>query len=114
MAESEMFESSLRTCGDLAGVFECDGETGYFYLYEERANEGQKVAGAIHVLTGSPDFGQEDVSVVWDTSERFVGLFIRRQLWAVFEGQNRAKHGGDYLADSEPLIPKEIVRAFES
>lgn len=31
MTNEEMFDSSTRSKGDLAGVFEYDGETGYFY-----------------------------------------------------------------------------------
>ena len=28
----EMFVSAIRSSGDLAGIFEYDGETGWFYL----------------------------------------------------------------------------------
>jgi hypothetical protein len=113
MPENEICESALRTTGDLAGVFEYDGETGYFYLYLEKVSEGQKVVASIRVLTGNADFQQEDISIDWDTDEKMVGLFIRGQVWAVFEGQSRAKYGGNYKPHSQPLIPEEIVRAFE-
>lgn len=31
MATGELFESSVRSAGDLAGFFEHDGDVGYFY-----------------------------------------------------------------------------------
>jgi hypothetical protein len=114
MAANEMFESSFRTTGDLAGVFEYDGETGYFYLYETKSAGGQKVAAAIHILTGSPDFREEDVNIHWDSSERIVGLFIKQRLWAAFDEKTRAKYGGNYRADTLPTLPTEIVCAFDS
>jgi hypothetical protein len=42
MSANEMFESASRANGDLAGVFEYDGETGYFYLYETKETRGKK------------------------------------------------------------------------
>jgi hypothetical protein len=42
----EMFDSSIRSAGDLAGVFEYDGETGYFYLYDSVGSSNQRVLGA--------------------------------------------------------------------
>ena len=51
----EIFESSVRSAGDLAGVFEFDGDTSYFYLYRVDASEGNKVLDAIKVSVGEPD-----------------------------------------------------------
>lgn len=113
MSANEMFESAIRTNRDLAGVFEYDGETGYFYLYEAKGDEGQKVIAAIQVVTGSPDFQEEDISILWDNLERTVGLFIRGRLWAAFDGTSRAKYGGNYRANAQPSIPEEVVHAFE-
>ena len=69
MAENEMFDSAIRSTDDKAGVFEYDGETAYFYLYETKGNLGHKVVGAIHILTGMSDFKQKDVAIhieIWD------------------------------------------------
>lgn len=55
MAAAEMFQSAVRSSGDLAGVFEYDGETGYFYLYQTGAM-GNKILSANHILTGPADF----------------------------------------------------------
>lgn len=51
----EMFVESVGRSGDLAGVFEYDGETGYFYLYRI-GDGGSKVLDSIHVLSFRPDF----------------------------------------------------------
>jgi hypothetical protein len=74
---NEIFDSSLRSAEDWAGVFEFDGTTAYFYLYNQAGEQEEKVAGAIHVLTGVPDFEQQDVLTRWDPTENKVGLFIR-------------------------------------
>jgi len=107
-----MFQSSTRSEGDLAGVFEYDGKTGYFYLYEAIGNEGQKVLGAIRILTIAPDFRESDLEVRWNCAERNVGLFIRGGLWAAFDGKTRAAFGGNYCAGAQAQIPPEIISAF--
>jgi hypothetical protein len=112
MAANEMFKNVVRATEDLAGVFEYDGETGYFYLYATKGDEGKKVVAAIQVVTGSPDFAEEDVTIHWDASEKNVGLFIRRRLWAAFDAETRLKYGGSYRANTQPAIPKEIANRF--
>ena len=96
MPTDEMFDSAVRTSGDRAGVFEYDGETGYFYLYETNGKGSQKVLGAIQIMTGAPDFTEQDVAILWNSAEHAVALFIRKQLWAAFNLQTGAKHGGTF------------------
>ena len=113
MDSGEIFDSSVRSAGDLAGVFEYDGTTGYFYLYETEGDEGQRVLDSIHVLSGAPDFGQDDVSIRWNTTEERVGLFIRSSLWAVFDSGSRSKYGGNYqLGARPPLLPQSVTGGF--
>jgi hypothetical protein len=113
MSASEMFEIAVRANRDLAGVFEYDGETGYFYLYEMKGDEGQKVISAIHLITGIPDFREEDISILWDSLERMVGLFIKGRLWAAFDAITKASYGGNYRENAQSLIPEKIAHAFE-
>jgi|SRR5215471_7761908 len=113
MPTNDMFQSAVRPDGDLAGVFEYDEDTGYFYLYETKGNEGRKIVSAIQVIVGSPDFEEGDVTILWDVSEVMVGLFIKGQLWAVFDAKTREKYGGNYVANMKPLIPERVTRAFE-
>lgn len=107
----EMFESLLRANGDLAGVFEFDGETSYFYLFENDERD-QKVVGAIHILSGPPDFDQSDITIRWSEEEDLVGLFIKGRLWAAFD-EDRRKHGGNYQPGEHPVLPEEVMRAFK-
>jgi hypothetical protein len=113
MTTDEMFESAARSKGDLAGVFEYDGETGYFYLYNCGGGAGQQVVGAIRILSGEADFEQTDITVRWDGHERKVGLFIRHQLCAIFDADSGAKYGGNYRGDVQAHIPPEELQAFK-
>jgi hypothetical protein len=108
----EIFVSKVRSAGDLAGVFEYDGETGYFYLYDERHERNHRVVGAIHVLSTAPDFHESDVRILWDATETCVGLVIRDHVWAAFDTRTGAKYGGDYRAHGNPDVPEGIVRSL--
>ncbi|MGT2509650.1 hypothetical protein [Cupriavidus basilensis] len=92
----DIFGSSVRVAGDLAGVFEFDGEAGYFYLYSVNSKTGNRVKGAIQLLAGTADLSEEDVLVRWDVNERFVGLFLKGTLWAAFDCESEARFGGGY------------------
>jgi hypothetical protein len=56
MQKKEILKNATRSAGDLAGVFEFDEDTSYFYLYNTSGDAGQKVLGAIHIMSGTPDF----------------------------------------------------------
>ena len=108
----EIFDSATRSAGDLAGVFEYDAEVGYFYLYETEAEDGRRILDHISVLSGAPDFDQQDVSIRWNAKEDKVGLFIRSQLWAVLDSAKRSKYGGHYRPGTSPLIPVGVAAEF--
>jgi len=106
----ELFESAVRGKGDLAGVFEYDGEAAYFYLYDASGNDAQKVIDSIHVFSGPTDLEDADVEVRWDDAGRRVGLFLRGVQWAVFNSASGAKFGGSYDPGARPEIPDgEVV-----
>ncbi len=109
-----MWVGMTRSAGDLEGVFEFDGETGYFYLYNLSGEQGQKIISAIHIISGVPDFDESDVGIRWSADEKVVGLFIRSRLWAAFDSKTSAKVGGNYHSPALPTIPPEISIAFES
>ena len=112
MANNEIFHSGVRSRGDLAGVFEYDGETGYFYLYDTGKQRGHKILDAIHVISGELDFTDADVVIRWDRPEQKVGLFIRGKLWAAFDGRHRLKYGGNYRFGAQPNLPPEETQNF--
>ena len=108
----EYLVSAVRGRGDLAGVFEFDGETGFFYMLDLRRKEGQQILGAIHVFTGDLGFRESDIVVRWDDGGIRVGLFLRGVQWAVFNGRTGQKFGGGYRPGADPEIPEaELIGA---
>lgn len=109
--DEELFESRVRSSGDLAGVFEYDGETSYFYLYRT-GSQGNKVLDSIHVASEPPDFVVSDLEIRWAKGEAKVGLFIKGDLWAVFDTEKRSKHGGDYRSKTRPILAAAVKDGF--
>ena len=101
--ESEVFESSVRSRGDLAGVFEYDGEEGYFFLFDLTKDKGKQGSGVISLNSATADFKVSDVSIKWNQSEDIVGLYIGGRLWAAFD-QNGRKFGSNNCMQ-EALFP---------
>lgn len=106
----EMFNSSVRSCGDLAGFFEFDGDTSYFYLYRVNADEGEKVVDAIKVGVGVPFFSEEEIEVFWSSDESLVCLQITGKLVAVFDCIEGKKYGEIFSLGSEVKLPPALVQ----
>lgn len=49
---------SARATGNLAGMFEYDGETGYFYIYETQREERLRVIGYVLSTRASSAFAR--------------------------------------------------------
>ena len=111
METEGIFESAIRDAGDLAGVFEYDNGTAYFYLY--RSGKDPKVLGAIHISSGVARFGSNDVLIRWSREMDKVGLFINGHLWAAFEADNATPYGGNYRPDASPNFPKDADEWFK-
>jgi hypothetical protein len=111
--ENGIFESSIRTSGDLAAIFECDEEGGYFYLFDLTKEKGRQARAVIVVSEHGVDLQGSDVSVRWNTSEEIAGLCIHGDLWAAFDQHGR-RYGGSYGAQNAPSIPPEVIRRFKS
>ncbi len=111
--EEGIFESSVRPSGDLAAIFECDDEGGYFYLFDLTKDKGQQARAVILVSEDDVELQDSDVSVRWNASEEIAGLCIRGDLWAAFDQQG-GRYGGSYGAQKAPDIPPEVVRRFMS
>ena len=107
MATEEIFDSCVRPAGDLAGVFEYDGETGYFYLYATDATGDARVLDAVHIVSGEADFEASDVVIEWDRGETRVGLTIRGQLRATFDTADMAKHGREPSKASQAAVQRK-------
>jgi len=108
----ELFSSLVRAGGDLSGVFEYDGETGYFYFYLYRtkaAADRAKIIDTLHIVSGRINFSYNDVSIRWDSSDTKVALFIKNVMWAIFDSTTGEKFGGNYQANGSPNIPSNII-----
>lgn len=112
MLQNQLLRSAARSSGDLAGVFEHDGEAAYFYLYEPLAEKGRAVVGALPILAGGDAVDDAAVKVRWDAAETVVGLFIGPELWAAFDGSSGAGYAGDYAAGVLPFLPARLSAAL--
>ena len=114
VVENDIFKIFTRSTGDVAGVFEYDGEVGYFYLYDLRMEKGKQIAGAIYVYARSEnsDLRGSDISIKWNNSQEIVGLCIEGCLWAAFDRHGK-KHGGRYKRGQLPEVPAEILATFQ-
>lgn len=88
-ARGDLFESSVRSVGDLAGVFEYDGDAGYFYLYETKPIE--RVRDAIEVVVGRLPLSEADVVISWSPDETTVHLYLMGMEWARYAPEHRKK-----------------------
>lgn len=110
--KDEIFDSCTRRAGDLAGVFEYDAETGYFYLCHAKGDDVVQILNFVSVTSTVPDFSAKDVVIRWDGAETHVGLFIKGVLWAVFDTERNAKYGGGYGPYRAPGIPMNLISRF--
>lgn len=108
----ELFDSAVRGKGDLAGVFEYDGDTGYFYLYDVSREDQQRIVDSIHVVSGATDLTESDITVQWDDRGNRVALYLKGVQWAVFNAATGHKFGGDYRTGGSPAIPPEELFGF--
>ena len=105
----DIFSETVRSSGDLAGVFEYDGETGYFYLCRLEDADDPKIIDSLPVVSGPIDFTENDVSILWDDTQTNVALFIRGTNWAVFDSVSNQKFGGNYKLGGGPAISLDAI-----
>jgi len=105
----EIFDSAVRTAGDLAGVFEFDGETSYFYLYQPEAEEGKRVVDTIKVGVGDAFYSQADIKVFWSSDESLVCLQITGKLAAVFDCIDGKKYGDIFSPTTDLMLPPSVA-----
>ncbi|MES1180065.1 MAG: hypothetical protein ABUL43_02600 [Hyphomicrobium sp.] len=109
--ENEIFESSVRSIGDLAGVFEYDGDNAYFFLFDLTKGKGRQASAVICVNSEKTDYCAADISIKWNRTEEIVGLYVHGTLAAAFDHQGR-RFGGDYGAQKAPTIPDQVIAQF--
>lgn len=89
--------------GDLAGVFEDDGETGYLYLYEEN---GRGIISHLHIYNRSSelDVGEDDVAVVWSTTGSKCGVIIGDGMRGIIDLESHQQMTTDFVSPDSPAI----------
>lgn len=105
----EMFESSIRSAGDFAAVFEFDGEISYFYLVS-CGKSGDKIVSAIRINFIEPAI-DSNIKITWSAEEASVALMINNCLFALFDVGTLKAYGGDphkILKD----CPENLIRAI--
>jgi hypothetical protein len=108
--KEELFLDATRTSGDYAGVFEHDGEVGYFYLYRlPNGDNGGKIDGAIQVVKGKLTIKPSDIEVRWSSEQDRVGLFIANNLWALFNVQSGAAYGQTHSKALTSNVPEDQI-----
>ncbi|WP_222875952.1 DUF2251 domain-containing protein [Terrihabitans soli] len=90
-------------------VFEYDGETGYFYLFDMHQPDGSQIVAHIHIVSAEPGFGQDDLEIVWSAEDRYVGLTIKGALYAAFDTTTQERFGG---TEAGFEIPDPVRQAF--
>ncbi len=80
-----IFVSNVRCGGDLAGIFEQEGSSAHFYLYDLTREEGHKAVRQLRIGYLPPDLQEKEVDVEWDDDQTTVALFIRKRLRAAFD-----------------------------
>jgi hypothetical protein len=110
--QMEMFVDCVSEEGEWVGVFEYDGETGYFYIYNLAFDVGSRVVESMLILTGAPDFAEAEVAVRWARDGTSVGLFIRDVLWGLFNVSTRGHESARYQTGAKPPTFKG-AKAFD-
>ena len=108
-----MLIAETRTDGDYAGVFEYDGQSGYFYLVEMEGELTKKVTGALRIMTGPACFTEGQCKIKWDAEQRRVALFIMGTIWALFDLVSGSRYWGDLMLGDAPTIPPELLGGFK-
>jgi hypothetical protein len=104
----EYFDSSMRPSGDIAGVFEFDGETGYFYLYEMSSDGENKIKGALNIHIDNVTFAPSDVLINWSSDWNITYLKISNKVYAVFDCRSGIGYSGNISTGVEAVIPLSI------
>ncbi len=104
---------SLNSSESLAGVFEDDGSTGYLYLYDLNAPEGEKIKDALQLyLLEEAQVAENDIKLMWSKDESKIGISIEGKIWGVFDLKSGKKYHHKFMRGVEPGIPSEVLNDF--
>lgn len=104
----DVFVSSDSHSSDYSGVFEHDGDVGYFYLCRTAVGGESKIIESLCVMRGVQGLVESDFTVKWDRTGAKVGLFIRGVLWSLYDVTAKTKHGGLFAHGQRSTVPVGI------
>jgi hypothetical protein len=84
----EMYHSSIRSAGDLGGVFESDSETNYFYLCKIAPNGHPTILNSIQVNLNNRVIEGREIDIVWSLDETVLGLKVQERILCAFDCHN--------------------------
>lgn len=108
---SDIFVTATRRDGRMAGVYEYDEDTGYFYLCEVVGGQ-PRVVDAIHIVSAPSNLDEESIEVRWSGDERCLALLIHGEPWAAYCPAERGKYGGNYTPDGIADLPATVKEQF--
>jgi hypothetical protein len=88
----ETFYASDSPTSSFSGVFEDDGETGYFYAYDRAAPEDARILDACHIYTVANVVDRDrpsQVEVIWTKNGLKAALLINDYAHAVIDFEAR-------------------------
>lgn len=98
----------------LACVFEDDGETGYFYLYDKN---GRGILDDLHIYTRAEniDITENEVAVLWSADGSKCGVLIRNGMRGILDIRRNRKIAVKFESpDSPPITDPEWLNSFRS
>ena len=119
----ETFYASDSPTSSFSGVFEDDGQTGYFYAYDRAAPEDARILDACHIYDVADVVDRDrpsEVVVVWTDDGMKAALLINDYAHAVIDfGARRAycrtnfpPPGGPWRADARAPWTDALLAVF--
>jgi hypothetical protein len=87
---NEIYDSSIRPCGDIAGVFEFDGVVSYFYICNVNSSGDPTIRNSVLVDVDRRQISTSQIKIVWASDYTIVGLKILSEYYEAFECETGA------------------------
>ena len=121
----EAFYASDSPTSSFSGVFEDDGQTGYFYAYDRAAPNDARILDACHIynVTNIVDRDRpSEVEVIWTDDGMKAALLINDYAHAVIDFEARRAYcrtnfpppTGPWRAEARARWNDALLAAFES
>lgn len=106
MADTIDFITAVCEANGLAGVYEYDDGTAYFYLCSVGPSGHAAIIDNLQIDPRVRELSNGDIVLAWDDVGIRVGLFVKQVLCAVFNVDMHTKFGGRNI-EAQCDIPEE-------